>query len=386
MVEPGRRCLGDRYELHQLIAAGGMGQVWRGQDIALHRPVAVKVLRSEYTGDPTFLARFRAEAQHAASLSHPNIAAVFDYGEEIAAGRHRRDAGLPGDGARRGRAALGAARPRGRRSDTATTLSLLRQTAFGLGEAHRAGHGPPRREAGQHPGPPRRQREDHRLRHRPLGPQRRAHQDRPGHRHAPVPLPGAGRGPAGHPGQRRLRAGPDRLRVPDRPPGLRRRQRGHHRAQAGPPGPRAAARRPAGRRPGADQPRAGQGPGRALRRRRRVRRRHRRHPGRAAAARRRRPPSPSRSPPSSARPGGRRRETQSTGSVSRPPAARRRSRVAMVLLPILGLLAGAGIAVALLQALTDARPGAPRPTRPSSARAAASCSTPTTTSATRSTR
>ena len=42
------------------------------------------MLRSEYTGDPTFLARFRAEAQHAASLSHPNIAAVFDYGEETA--------------------------------------------------------------------------------------------------------------------------------------------------------------------------------------------------------------------------------------------------------------------------------------------------------------
>jgi len=84
VVEPGRRCLGDRYELHQLIAAGGMGQVWRATDIALHRSVAVKVLRSEYTGDPTFVARFRAEAQHAASLSHPNIAAVFDYGEETA--------------------------------------------------------------------------------------------------------------------------------------------------------------------------------------------------------------------------------------------------------------------------------------------------------------
>ena len=84
MVEPGRRCLGDRYELDRLIAAGGMGQVWRAQDIALHRPVAVKVLRSEYTGDPTFVARFRAEAQHAASLSHPNIAAVFDYGEATA--------------------------------------------------------------------------------------------------------------------------------------------------------------------------------------------------------------------------------------------------------------------------------------------------------------
>ena len=84
MVEPGRRCLGDRYELHQLIASGGMGQVWRGTDVALHRSVAIKVLRSEYTGDPTFVARFRAEAQHAASMSHPNIAAVFDYGEEIA--------------------------------------------------------------------------------------------------------------------------------------------------------------------------------------------------------------------------------------------------------------------------------------------------------------
>jgi len=55
-----------------------MGQVWRGLDTGLGRPVAVKVLRSEYTGDPTFLARFRAEAQHTASLSHPNIACVLD--------------------------------------------------------------------------------------------------------------------------------------------------------------------------------------------------------------------------------------------------------------------------------------------------------------------
>ena len=138
MVEPGRRCLGDRYELHQLIAAGGMGQVWRGTDIALHRPVAVKVLRSEYTGDPSFLARFRAEAQHAASLSHPNIAAVFDYGEEIAQdGTGETLAYLvmelvEGE-------PLSALVAREGPLDTATTLSLLRQTAFGLGEAHRAG-------------------------------------------------------------------------------------------------------------------------------------------------------------------------------------------------------------------------------------------------------
>jgi eukaryotic-like serine/threonine-protein kinase len=138
LVEPGRRCLGDRYELHQLIAAGGMGQVWRAYDLALHRSVAVKVLRSEYTGDPTFVARFRAEAQHAASLSHPNIAAVFDYGEETAQdGTGETLAylvmelveGEPLSGLVAREGALG----------TETTLSLLRQTAFGLGEAHQAG-------------------------------------------------------------------------------------------------------------------------------------------------------------------------------------------------------------------------------------------------------
>jgi serine/threonine-protein kinase len=138
VVEPGRRCLGDRYELHQLIAAGGMGQVWRGTDVALHRPVAIKVLRSEYTGDPSFLARFRAEAQHAASLSHPNIARVFDYGEELAQdGTGETMAYLvmelvEGE-------PLSALVAREGPLDTATTLSLLRQTAFGLGEAHRAG-------------------------------------------------------------------------------------------------------------------------------------------------------------------------------------------------------------------------------------------------------
>jgi hypothetical protein len=138
VVEPGRRCLGDRYELHQLIAAGGMGQVWRGLDIALHRSVAVKVLRAEYTGDPTFVARFRAEAQHAASLSHPNIAAVFDYGEEIAQdGTGETLAYLvmelvEGE-------PLSALVAREGPLDTSTTLSLLRQTAFGLGEAHRTG-------------------------------------------------------------------------------------------------------------------------------------------------------------------------------------------------------------------------------------------------------
>ncbi len=85
MAEPEVRTLGQRYELHALLATGGMGQVWRARDSLLDRPVAVKVLRSEYTGDPTFLARFRAEAQHSARMVHPNIAGVHDYVEFVAA-------------------------------------------------------------------------------------------------------------------------------------------------------------------------------------------------------------------------------------------------------------------------------------------------------------
>ncbi len=78
--------LGGRYELGTLLASGGMGRVWRGRDTVLNRPVAVKILRSEFTDDAAFLARFRAEAQHAAALHHPNIASVFDYGEAVELG------------------------------------------------------------------------------------------------------------------------------------------------------------------------------------------------------------------------------------------------------------------------------------------------------------
>jgi eukaryotic-like serine/threonine-protein kinase len=138
VVEPGRRNLGERYELAELIAAGGMGQVWRGTDVLLGRPVAVKVLRSEYTGDPTFRARFRAEAQHAAGLSHPNIAAVFDYGEtEATDGSGETLAFLvmelvEGE-------PLSAVLQREGRLSAAVTLSLLEQTASALAEAHRVG-------------------------------------------------------------------------------------------------------------------------------------------------------------------------------------------------------------------------------------------------------
>jgi eukaryotic-like serine/threonine-protein kinase len=77
--------LRDRYRLDVLIASGGMGDVWRGTDLAIDRRVAIKLLRSEQADDEDGLARFRAEAHHAGSLSHPNIAQVFDYGEARAA-------------------------------------------------------------------------------------------------------------------------------------------------------------------------------------------------------------------------------------------------------------------------------------------------------------
>ena len=78
--------LGERYRLVRQIAVGGMGEVWEGYDDALARPVAVKVLRSEFAGDRGFLERFRTEARNSASLSHPNIAQLFDYGEQEGSG------------------------------------------------------------------------------------------------------------------------------------------------------------------------------------------------------------------------------------------------------------------------------------------------------------
>jgi eukaryotic-like serine/threonine-protein kinase len=72
---------GGRYRLEGRIAAGGMGEVWKGADVVLGRPVAVKLLRAGYAQDPGSLARFRSEARHAASLSHPGIAQVYDYGQ-----------------------------------------------------------------------------------------------------------------------------------------------------------------------------------------------------------------------------------------------------------------------------------------------------------------
>jgi len=74
--------LGGRYELGRTLGYGGMAEVFYGRDIRLGREVAVKVLRADLARDPSFLARFRREAQAAASLNHPAIVSVYDTGED----------------------------------------------------------------------------------------------------------------------------------------------------------------------------------------------------------------------------------------------------------------------------------------------------------------
>jgi tRNA A-37 threonylcarbamoyl transferase component Bud32 len=133
-----RKVLGNRYELRTLLAAGGMGQVWSAEDQLLGRPVAVKVLRSEFTGDEVFLARFRAEAQHAAALSHPNIAAVYDYGEEPVGDTSDEHLAylvmelVEGE-------ALSVQLARAGKLSPDRTVDVLRQTAAALAAAHEAG-------------------------------------------------------------------------------------------------------------------------------------------------------------------------------------------------------------------------------------------------------
>ena len=74
--------LSGRYTLTGRIAAGGMGEVWAATDTVLGRAVAVKLLHAFLSQESNFVERFRAEARHTASLHHPNIATVFDYGED----------------------------------------------------------------------------------------------------------------------------------------------------------------------------------------------------------------------------------------------------------------------------------------------------------------
>jgi beta-lactam-binding protein with PASTA domain len=74
--------LSDRYRVVSRIAGGGMGEVYRGHDLLLDRPVAVKILQRGLADDPELVDRFRLEARSAARLLHPHVVTVYDWGAE----------------------------------------------------------------------------------------------------------------------------------------------------------------------------------------------------------------------------------------------------------------------------------------------------------------
>ena len=76
------RILNSRYELTEKLGEGGMALAWKARDLLLGRQVTVKLMRDSLAADPEFVARFRREAQTAASLSNEHIAAVYDFGSD----------------------------------------------------------------------------------------------------------------------------------------------------------------------------------------------------------------------------------------------------------------------------------------------------------------
>ncbi|HEY3261646.1 MAG TPA: serine/threonine-protein kinase [Pseudonocardiaceae bacterium] len=128
--------IAERYRLMRRIAIGGMGEVWEASDTRLARRVAIKVLKAELSGTQEFLHRFRAEARATASLNHPGIAAVHDYGE-AAAPDGPTDAYLvmelvEGE-------PLAAMIARRRRLSPERTLDVLEQAGHALQAAHQRG-------------------------------------------------------------------------------------------------------------------------------------------------------------------------------------------------------------------------------------------------------
>ncbi|MDM4718814.1 serine/threonine-protein kinase [Micromonospora sp. WMMA1363] len=135
MLSPGV-VLSSRYRLDERVATGGMGDVWRGTDLVLGRPVAVKVLLPALVSDPDFTARFRSEARIMAALRHPGIVQVFDYGEDRLADGGRADflvmEFVHGEPLSRRIEVAG-------RIDVAETMSIVAQVAQALHAAHRGG-------------------------------------------------------------------------------------------------------------------------------------------------------------------------------------------------------------------------------------------------------
>src|SRR5690349_783519 len=131
MISPGTM-LGGRYRLVERIASGGMGDVWRCVDDVLGRTVAVKILLSSLLEEPGFTERFRVEARTMATINHPGVVDIYDYGSDPKAGAYLVMEYVEGDALSRTLSRVGRLTP-------ARTMALVAQAADALHAAHEIG-------------------------------------------------------------------------------------------------------------------------------------------------------------------------------------------------------------------------------------------------------
>ena len=131
MIKPGTK-LGRRYRLVEHIAKGGMGDVWRGLDDDTGRTVAVKILLSSLMDQPGFAERFRREARAMASVNHPGVVDIYDFGSDPSVGAYLVMQFVEGDALSRTLARVGRITP-------ARTMALVAQAADALHAVHLTG-------------------------------------------------------------------------------------------------------------------------------------------------------------------------------------------------------------------------------------------------------
>ena len=131
MISPGTM-LGGRYRLDERIASGGMGDVWRCVDDVLGRTVAVKILLPSLLEEPGFTERFRVEARTMATINHPGVVDIYDYGSDPKAGAYLVMEYVEGDALSRTLSRVGRLTP-------ARTMALVAQAADALHAAHEIG-------------------------------------------------------------------------------------------------------------------------------------------------------------------------------------------------------------------------------------------------------
>ncbi len=131
MIAPGTM-LGGRYRLDERIASGGMGDVWRTTDDVLGRTVAVKILLPSLLEETGFTERFRVEARTMATINHPGVVDIYDYGSDQTAGAYLVMEYVEGDPLSRTLSRVGRLTP-------ARTMALVAQAADALYAAHEKG-------------------------------------------------------------------------------------------------------------------------------------------------------------------------------------------------------------------------------------------------------